>query len=286
MQQDFGHLRDLRYQWTLSVVTGCFFVLFLLVFLPFGVNNYDPNHRYSPAFLLGMGLFGLSTSLVLLANEYLLAPRLPEPRSWLEVALWWAWLALCVGSVNFLIYNWLGHWHDLHLLSWLAFLGNCASVLVFPLLGCHLHFRHRSLRQRFAAELERHRGLVEPGRMLSLGAPGASDRIELRVGDFLSAQAQDNYVELRYLAGGQRRSHLLRATLAGVAEAAAETGIVRCHRSHLVNLRRVVAVRGSGQRLQLILDADGVGVPVSRGFAEDTLAALRALGLEPVPAEN
>lgn len=279
MQQDFGHLREPRYQLTVSLVTGGFFVLFLLVFLPFGVNNYDPNHRYSLVFLLGMGLFGLTTTLVVLANEFLLAPRLPEPKSWPAVSLWWAWLALCVGSVNFLIYNRLGNWHDLHLLSWLVFLGNCASVLIFPLIGCHLHFRHHSLRRRFAAELQRQRGQVAPGRMLSLGAAGASDRIELRAGDFLSAQAQDNYVELHFLAGEQRRSHLLRATLAGVAEAAAEAGIVRCHRSHLVNLHRVVAVRGSGQRLQLILDAEGEQVPVSRGFAEETLTALRALGV-------
>ena len=54
------------------MVAALFFTLFLLIFLPFGVNNYDPNHHYTGEFLLAMGSMGLSTGLVTALNEFTL----------------------------------------------------------------------------------------------------------------------------------------------------------------------------------------------------------------------
>ena len=281
MPLDLSFFRSTRYQVTICLVMAVFFTLFLLFFLPFGVSNHNPNHRYNGEFVGVVSLFGISTLVTSLLSEFVLARRLPLPGGWLAVVVWWAWTGVSIGTANFLLYNFVGDWHDLHWRSAAGFIFNCSSVIILPLVGCFLYFRHEALRERFQTELQRERGAVDPDRMLTFSGSGSADHLVLRLRDFLHARAQDNYVELHYLAGGESRSHLLRATLAGLSETTADTGIVRCHRSYLINLRRVVAVRGSGANLQLLLDAEGEPVPVSRSYAEQTLAALRALGLAP-----
>ena len=278
MPPDLAFLRSTRYQLTVAITTAVFFTLFLLVFLPFGVNNYDPNHHYTGEFLLAMSSMGLSTGLVTALNEFALARRLPRPTGWSSVIGWWLWLCLCIGAANFLLYNWWGSWHDLHWASAGEFILDCAAILIFPLVGCFLHFRHRALHQRFVSELALEQRAMDPEQLLTFSGTGASDHIVLRLKDFLHAKAQDNYVELRFVVGDAAQTHLLRATLANLAEQLQDAGIVRCHRSFLVNLRRVVAVRGSGTRLTLMLDQNGESVPVSRSFAEGTLAALKEIG--------
>ena len=40
-----------RFKLALSLSQGIFTALFMLVFLPFGINNYDPNHSHTLEFI-------------------------------------------------------------------------------------------------------------------------------------------------------------------------------------------------------------------------------------------
>jgi hypothetical protein len=68
-------------------------------------------------------------------------------------------------------------------------------------------------------------------------------RISLLVdaGDIVTVSSAGNYVEYQLMGG---RNHLVRATLQSQEARLAALGIVRVHRSRLVNLRRVVALEG------------------------------------------
>jgi LytTr DNA-binding domain len=91
------------------------------------------------------------------------------------------------------------------------------------------------------------------------------------VGDILAARAAGNYVEF-VLEGGGRP--LMRASLHEIETALAPHGLVRTHRSWLVNERRIRALVAAGSG-DFRLDLDGgVSVPLSRRFP-DALARLR-----------
>jgi hypothetical protein len=97
-------------------------------------------------------------------------------------------------------------------------------------------------------------------------------RIRVSPAEVLWVASAGNYVEY-VLAGGQR--HLIRGTLGGEGERLAGFGIVRVHRTRLVNLKRVVTVvpRDSGD-LDLRLDTGDL-VICSRSYRTRLPAALR-----------
>jgi hypothetical protein len=107
---------------------------------------------------------------------------------------------------------------------------------------------------------------------VATGPEAASNHVWLRDGttsvrvtprDIVSVSSAGNYVEYRLIGGAV---HLIRATLAKEEPRLARFGIVRVHRTRLVNLHRVIGVasRASGD-LELRLD-NGETVPCSRRY--------------------
>lgn len=274
--ESVGFYDTARYRVALSVALGGFLVLFFLFFQPFGVNNYDPTQSISAEFLAILGLFGLVVCVVSLANEFLLRPLVFRSATPRRIAIWSAWTCLLLSQVLFLLYNALGSWHDWKVSSAVRFFFDCSAVFVFPLVGTFFWFRHRDLNRRLRRAIRRSNARPRSERMLVFEGQGSGDHLEVRSQDFLFARAQDNYVELNTLSGGEPKQKLIRSTLAAVAEQVPEPHAVRCHRSYLVNLNAVTAVRGPKSALRLHLRGVEHPIPVSRGFAGELEARLDA----------
>ncbi len=81
------------------------------------------------------------------------------------------------------------------------------------------------------------------------------------------AEAQGDYVRLHTTEG---TSHLIRSPLTALAEAWADAGFVRVHRSHLVNLDLVREVRSGSGRTTVVIDlGEPVEVDVARRHAKE-----------------
>ena len=264
------------YRVILSLSLGAFLTLFLLIFQPFGVNNYDPSHRLTSEFVFVMALFGLAVAGASLVNEFLLRPLAFRTATVARIVAWSAWTCVFLSQVVFVLYNLLGDWHDLRLASALGFLVNCSAVLVFPLVGVFFWFRYNDLRQRLERVIRRANAQPRAEKTLRFDGQGSDDRLEVASPDFLYARAQDNYVELHYLDAGRPDQTLIRATLSAVADQVPPPHAVRCHRSYLVNLHAVTAVRGPKSALRLHLARVDEPIPVSRGFAGELEAHLDA----------
>ncbi|OYQ31774.1 hypothetical protein CHU95_21860 [Niveispirillum lacus] len=92
------------------------------------------------------------------------------------------------------------------------------------------------------------------------------------VADIMAARSAGNYVEF-LLADGKRP--LMRATLTQVAEELSAQGLLRTHRSWLINRAHVRGMMPEGSGDYALSLSDGTIVPLSRRFA-DALDALRA----------
>ena len=265
------------YRRTVSVVVGVFMYVFLVAFLHFGVSNYNPNHQYSWEFLSEIAKFMLLTIGLAWVMEHWLKPRLLRQARWQEVVAWSALLVSVIGLGNFLLYNWLGGWHDFSPGSALAFIGNCATVLVFPLVGTFFYFRYHTLNRRYrqlSLQWE-----ATPDRLIHFEGQGSGDRLSIAASDFRFAQAQDNYVALFYMRGGALKKELLRATLAEILEQAGAADLIRCHRSYVVNLRQVRSFSG-GNPMELYLDRVETPIRVSRSYREVVLQRLQVANPE------
>lgn len=266
------------YKWIFVSSIGGFLALFLIVFQPFGVSNYDPHFSIDRTFLFSMLAFGLVVSAALAINEFILRPAvLPAPtRS--QIVAWLAWVYVLVATVAFLFYNFLGDWHDFKWSSYFGFIRDVGLVISFPIAGFILYIRHEALRSRFI-RLNSAPPAAPSMRLLHLASDNGKDVLTLASGNLLYLESQDNYLAVVYLDNGIRRSHLIRSTLKRI-EALSEPELLRCHRSFVVNLQRVRSCRGNRHGLQLGLEGADEPVPVSRGYTEEVLRRLGA----PTPA--
>jgi DNA-binding LytR/AlgR family response regulator len=83
-------------------------------------------------------------------------------------------------------------------------------------------------------------------------------------------------VEVFYLENGhQPRRTVLRNSLTNLEVILAGAGLIRCHRSYLVNLRRVERVSGNAQGYRLHFIGLESSVPVARGRSAKVLEILQ-----------
>ena len=254
-----------------------FFYLFLIFFLPFGVSNFDPNHEYTVEFLLEILKFFAATLLFALVNEFLIKPVIVRSVSTKTIVAWSIWTLVFLGLVNFLTYNFLGDWHDFHFASALSFIFNCSTVLIFPLVATFFFFRYRFLQERiehFATGLNAD---FDTSRLITFEGDGSKDKIALTVSAFLYARAQDNYVAVHFREQDNNSKQLIRTSMRKLADSIDHDAIVRCHRSYLVNLVHVNAVKGGKKDIVLYLDPGNIPVPVSKSYSEPIKDKLRQL---------
>ncbi len=105
--------------------------------------------------------------------------------------------------------------------------------------------------------------------LVELASESPREVLRLALSDLYYLQAADNYVEVYCLQAGQLQKIVLRNRLKNLEEQlAAYPTLFRCHRSYLVNLAQVQAVRGNAQGYQLFLREHLPLVPVARALGK------------------
>ena len=263
-----------HYKWVISLSIGIFTYLFLLAFLPFGVSNYNPDHQYSLYFLTEVGKFMVLTIALSLFCEFLIKPRLVKRATLSTIIGWSLFMLVILGLGNYLLYNWLGNWHDLSWRSAAGFVLEVSSIFVFPVLGVFFYFRYRMLNEHIR-QMSFHMGdITAPPELIHFSGQGKTDTFSVSSSDFRYAQAQDNYVALFYMKNGNLQKELIRSTLSELLKNTSWNLLMRCHRSYAVNLQQLHSVSG-GSPLLLFLKDVPEPLRVSRTYRSEVLARLK-----------
>lgn len=86
-------------------------------------------------------------------------------------------------------------------------------------------------------------------------------------------EAADNYVKIHYLGNGKMEKLMIRNTLKNIEWRFRDKGLVRCHRSFIVNLNQVQVLRRHDGEVLLDFGEDKVPpIPVSKGYGEKMFA--------------
>lgn len=289
-----------------AVIIGSFVGLFLLIFQPFGLDDWQPSAKSLK--ILG---FGLVTMLVMVADSLLLPslfPRYFSDQHWtvgreiIRILL----LIIVIAIGNRFYLAWLFNATSSSY-GWLPILGMTFTVGIFPTVGAVLLNYIVQLRKysRAAAEISDHTDLSQqrepwlqeqvsvvraadaPDSALNLVADNEKDSLTLGADKLLFIESSDNYctvVYLAYTAAGTEQSlkPLLRTSLSRLETQLARSQgsgshIVRCHRSYIVNLSRVERVTGNAQGYKLHLMGGQFQVPVARRFNDTLIARLKTV---------
>ncbi len=94
-------------------------------------------------------------------------------------------------------------------------------------------------------------------------------RLSVKLDTLYYIEAQDNYIRVYYLSKGKLTSYMLRCKLKTVAENCAGSSLVRCHRSFMVNIKKIKVLRREKDGVFIDMDCEGINpIPVSRSYSD------------------
>lgn len=282
-------IRELRQ----AAVIGLFIGLFLLIFQPFGLSQWQ-----TPDKVLKILGFGLVTFIVTAFNFTVwtkLFPRQFSDERW-NVG---RQIILTTGNIlliaigNRLYLEWLlnqeGH---TNYGSWLEMVLGTFLIGLFPTTGAVMgNYIHKLRRySQSAAGFSMHQptptapasspAVPQPTQVdtpLTLMADNEKDAVTLDAAQLLCIESSDNYCTVVYQKDNQLVKPLLRSSLSRMEGQINQPRIVRCHRSYVVNLDRVERVTGNAQGYRLHLANGLLQVPVARQYNETLVAEFKAL---------
>ncbi len=97
-------------------------------------------------------------------------------------------------------------------------------------------------------------------------------RLTIKSSGILYVGANDNYVNVYYLDNDKVGYTMLRNNLKTLENQLDAYGIVRCHRSYMVNLHRVTIISREKDGMYATLDSNAVSrIPISKSYSEEVM---------------
>jgi hypothetical protein len=260
--------------WSTTIRLSVFISLFLLIFQPFGLNEYSGEHKY--LFTAG---YGLVTFLVLSLDQILLRLFFRTRNQKKHWTIGKQIISLCfilftIGWGNFLYSSQVFHFHN----PWKGFLIFQIFTLAVGILPISLiTILTEQIRNKQHTEEANHlNNSIHPKvtaaetRPLRFTADNEKDSLQMDSQHFLYAESSGNYLNITYLRDGKTKTALIRSTLKSAEmQVEAFPSIVKCHRAFLVNTDQIEQVKGNAQGLRIHLQHTEEEIPVSRSFMKD-----------------
>lgn len=261
----------------LLVFVFIFSMVFVNVYTPFEfstwfhTNSDSLNFLYSTCTILG-GMVILIVSRIIM---YYVNKR--ELISILSYVLWLAAEILMIVMLYTLINKLALHDDRNASIIFQRALIFVPAILAIPYLVSYLFL---GLRSKDAAINK----LIEEGQHITSAAQHPVDetvnftdengkpRLTIKSGSILYLGANDNYVNIYYMDNDKVGYTMLRNNLKTLEKQLYAYGIVRCHRSYMVNLHRVTIISREKDGMYTTLDSNAVSrIPISKSYSEEVM---------------
>jgi len=258
------------------VLAGVFVAVFLLIFQPFGIFQWQTDHK-----VIKVAGYGVVTVVVLLIDYFLIR------RSWKAVfnekdwkvwkeLVWQLFILTSIAAANY--------FYNIFILNIAAFriaalaftILTTFSVGIFPSVAFILtNYIIRLRRYTRPASVHHSQHESAPVKQLVLIAENEKDRLLLTSDELLFIESSDNYCTVYMFQDNRVVKQLIRSSLTRLETQISHPEIVRSHRSYIVNLGKVERVSGNAQGYKLHLANYGEPVPVARKYTAIVSANLQ-----------
>jgi DNA-binding LytR/AlgR family response regulator len=91
-------------------------------------------------------------------------------------------------------------------------------------------------------------------------------QMSIKPAHVLYLESSDNYVTIYYMDDGAVKKELVRNTLKRVESEFGDKGLMRCHRSFIINIQNIETIRKVSRSYQIKLKNTDTFIPVSKSF--------------------
>lgn len=257
-----------------SAAAGILIYLFLIIFQPFGTENFHHQYKYLLLFpysvIFGLAFFIADFTVMRFKNWNMGAELLK-----LTVIIFMASVLSYFYNTLFLSRVSLSFTNYLYMFLYSLAVGIPISAIYILSRYIYLKNLHektaREVSHQLAAHPEGSAQKFHPVLIIT------ANSIELKIpaDHFICAQSMENYCSLFFIENNVVKKLLIRTTLSGLLDQVQTETIKKCHRSYIVNLDKVKNIRGNAQGYKLSLSEIDFEIPVSRGFISLIIPKLR-----------
>lgn len=258
--------------------SGVFVFIFLVVFKPFEIQNLTTSQWLYFAYLAGYGAITSLSVLIMIEGIGRLLPNVFSEKNW-KIKHEVTFVVSLISLITVFNYFYTVLISDLPFSSetFVFMLFATVSVSFFPAVSFVMFRYVRNMRQysRPSTVLSLERKEEIKREFIELFAENQRDSVTLSPENLLFIESDDNYSTVFFTQQNRIQKKLLRNTLTRLeAQVESIPTLRRCHRSYLVNLKKVSRVSGNAQGYRLHLyDTDEI-VPVSRTYSKNIIAEL------------
>ncbi len=254
----------------ISLCFGAFISLFLILFEPFDINKSVYDNKF-----LVLSFYGLISTSVLIVFLFLLPfliPSLFSDKHWKvkhQILFYFIILFIIatlngfyINYIDSLNFRWSNYWWIINRTFLLG--GIPISFLTLLDYSRKQNFYSKEARQitnKRKDNLDQSESIIK-----ELHTELKSEMIYFDESKFLYAEAVGNYIDVFSANGEEVDKATYRTTLSSFENQLKSPHLVRCHRSYLANLSKVIDASGNAQGLKLKFPNHKDFVPVSRQY--------------------
>ena len=258
------------------LLIGGFVVVFILIF-----NLNEEITDYKTLITLG---FGLITIIVLTINKIIIPLVLPKyfiQNSWtvLKEILLTLLNISGIGFVILLYANW-GGYYEITIKTIFHSIFTSSMIGVFPitftilikqniLLKKYLNGADELNKYLLTEEFDTINNIVLEEQKTTLYSENRKDSLKVRLENIHLIKSVENYVEIYWTIGENIQRTLLRSSLKRINEKFdKQQNLLRCHRKYIVNIDKIISVKGNSQGYKLLINNYDDLIPVSRTYSK------------------
>jgi len=275
LNKPYPYIESPTIRLALSFVIGLVVFLLLNTYRPFGIEQIPLNET---AFVAGFGLIAMLSLMVsLFTFPFFIKIEDWNIRSEVQLHVFnWALTSIWAYAYNSTIGADISPQHGLPYFFLIV-----AAIYLVPLQVMifitekYLQQRNKEEAKSITHQMDR-KGEISNNHEQLIIQPDttSSPSIVLETAQFIYAASDNNYVMLHFINDKKTPNHqLVRLSLKRLeAQLKAQSAIIRCHKSYLVNRNHIQEVSGNARSLYLKVNHFDFQIPVSRSFDRSQLS--------------
>ncbi len=276
------YLLSKRNQFIMVLFVSVFAIAFINVYKPFGSDKWIGHQGITDTMYLAWSILLVSIGMIVVAISRIIMYRHSiKPThniTYIKYGLWvfvellllsgaFTLLALIVGS-NLEIST------EDPLNIYVNAMQNTIFIIGIPYFICILYFSFQERSAKLKELMNENIGF-KSSNLISIRDSRGVLQLSVAKENLLYIESADNYICIWYQKNDMLKKQLMRITMKEISEQLADTSIVRCHRSYMVNLDLVKVMRREKENLFLELGVPNVKeIPISKTYGEKVLRRL------------
>jgi len=254
-------------KWSLILITGIFAFIFTNVFEPFGIYNSLKKSGFEIFMEINIAILGVVATLVL--SQFIIRKIVKiKYFTYLTIVVWFLFEAFLIGVVWTLLTVLIDGNVSSVLNLWATNIVECVFLIGLPYFTTisYLSFKEKTRKVTHLQEkIDKEK--ISPNTIIPFKENSNKEKLSLRLKDVLYIESDDNYVVVHFTTNQQLEKIMLRNSIKKLEVELLPYGIIRCHRSYMVNPINISRKEKTPKGFNLFIRGfEQLEVPVSKSY--------------------